>query len=567
MVALALFTAVAMGLLVYQDLRTTLLILEHNRLTAYANHLAIDLKDCVDSACVDVLAAANHAAVAGIARARMAGGVDSLEGLTEAEWRSRLMNYLTAKLVAKPHYLEFCLIGASDGEREIVCAHSKHADAGILHAGELQWKGDAIKALHSPACRIYISPIKLNREYGFNKTPPGSVLNVAKPVSDLDGRLLGIIVISIDLRSFLSTLRAAVLDGGDIYLVDEFGEHLAREIPPSLGQIWRGAESSVSEARDAAGNLLGIAVAPVQFLHGQRLALLASMPYHSLTVSRASARRSTLIAGLVMAAIAALLALILTYPLIRPIGRTTTMADAEKLRLLSARSDLLIEEERKKIATEIHDRLGGNLVAFKQDLENIRYSLALREDQTGKDDLLAGISEMIDGVVGTIDSVRRISEELRPVELDFLGLVSALRTEAQRFQARTGIRCEFECEREESALAEEPSLAIIRILQEALRNVYLHANTKNVRIKFTEDEQECAIEVRDEGRGIMKEEIDRANCVGLLGMRERAERVGGRFNINGIAGRGTTVTAVIPLKGHRAGQESARFVAASSSLR
>lgn len=644
MVLLVLLAALVMGLLVYRNLRATILPLENNRLAAHANRLAADLKDYADNARADVLAVANHVAVAGIARARTAARTGPPDGLAEAEWRARLTGDLTAELVANPNYVQFRLIGVADGGREIVRLHRPQAGGPVraVPAGELQRKGGReyfVQALRVPAGQTYVSPIDLNREHGSVETPPVPALRVATPVPLHEGRPFGIVIVNIDMSSFLSNLRAAGLDGGDVYLVNERGDYLVhpdsrREFGfdlgrpsrvqddfPGLAQALTRKEATVMEARDASGQLLSVAVAPAQFQNGPRLVLLTTVPYHTLTASLASVRRSSLIAGLVVVAGALVLALILARSLTRPLSKITVAVEtfrphldgerlavptgasgeigilarafermsaetqektdalkreiserrrveaekeryAKNLRQLSARADTLIEEERKRIAAEVHDRLGGNLVGFKHDLERIRRALAARGSEPGISEVLAGISEMIEGVVATINSARQISEELRPAELDFLGLVPALKAEAQRFYARTGIQCEVECEKGESALAEEPALAVIRILQEALRNVYLHADATKARIKFTESEKKCVLEVRDEGSGVTEEEINNPNSLGLLGMRERAERVGGWLNVTGSARRGTTVMAVIPLVKEAAGGGQSRAAAA-----
>lgn len=645
MVSLVLLTALVMGLLAYRNLNATILPLENNRLAAHASRLVAGLEAYAGNARADVFAVASHPAIAGIVRAQAAGGADPRSGLTESQWRSQLASNLMAELVANPDYLQFRLIGVADGGREIVRVHRRQAGDAIslVPDAELQRKGDRdyfIQALHFPAGQIYNSPVELNQEHGSIETPHLPVLRVATPVLTPGGQPFGIIIVNIDMRPFLSGLRAAGLDGGNVYLVNERGDYLVhpdsqREFGfdlgrptrvqdefPGLAQTSLLNEASVREVRDAAGQLLSVAVAPVQFPNGPRLVLLTTVPYHALTASLASVRRSSLLAGLVVAAGALALALILARSLTRPLSKITNAVEkfrphqgderlelptgasgeigilarafermsaemqektgalkqeiaerrrveaekeryAEKLRHLSARGNSLIEEERKRIATEVHDRLGGNLVGFKHDLETLRRKLSAREAEPGNSEILPGISEMIQGVVATIETAKQIAEELRPAELDFLGLAPALRAEAQRFYARTGIRCEVQCEREESALAEEPALAVFRILQEALRNVYLHAGTTTVHIQFRENERECMLEVRDAGRGVTEEEINTPHSLGLLGMRERAERVGGSLSVCGSDGRGTTVTAVIPVARDAANQGLASRSAAA----
>lgn len=631
MVSLVLLTALVMGLLIYRNLGATILPLENNRLATHAQQLVADLQAYAGQARADVLAVASHAAVAGAVRAREVGGRDPRDGSSEAQWQARLASNLMAELVANPDYLQFRLIGVADGGRELVRVHRPQAGGPIqlVPARELQRKGERDyfrQALHCPAGQIYISPLELNQEHGTLETPLVPVLRVATPVLTPAGAPFGIIIVNIDMRSFLGRLRAAGLEGGHIYLLNERGDYLVHPDPqrefgfelgrparvqddfPDLAPPELLREAALREVRDAAGQLLSVARAPVQLPNGPRLVLQATVPYHTLTASLASVRRASLLAGLVAVTGALVLALVLARSLTRPLRELTKAVEqfrgeeplvmpgrasgelgilirafaqmsgemrartaalkqeiaerrrvetekehyAAKLRHLSARINTLIEAERKRIATEVHDQLGGSLVGFKHDLELLRRALTRPAPALRNGAVLGGITEMIGGVVATINTAKQIAEDLRPAELDFLGLVAALRAEAQRFAARTGIQCEVICE-EEPALAEESALAVFRILQEALRNVYLHAAAARVHIKFTRNERECVLEVRDEGRGVAEAELNKPHALGLLGMRERAEQVGGQLCVRGVAGQGTTITAVIPVAHKAAG--------------
>jgi signal transduction histidine kinase len=147
----------------------------------------------------------------------------------------------------------------------------------------------------------------------------------------------------------------------------------------------------------------------------------------------------------------------------------------------------------------------------------------------------------------TIQTVRRISTELRPGILDDLGLAAALEWQAQEFQRRTGLRCLVTSEMMESSFAQDLNTAFFRIFQETLTNVIRHAHATRVDVALREDQGHLVMEVKDNGRGISIDEITNTKSIGLLGMRERATLLGGELTIIGQAGQGTAVTVRIPL--------------------
>ena len=147
----------------------------------------------------------------------------------------------------------------------------------------------------------------------------------------------------------------------------------------------------------------------------------------------------------------------------------------------------------------------------------------------------------------TIRLVRRIATELRPGVLDDLGLVAAIEWQAQEFQSRTGITCEFVSSQTDLALAPEVGIAVFRICQETLTNVARHAHATRVRIRLETTADQLVLTVTDSGRGITERELANRTSLGLLGMRERALLLGGQVTIAGRPGEGTTVTMQIPL--------------------
>lgn len=219
----------------------------------------------------------------------------------------------------------------------------------------------------------------------------------------------------------------------------------------------------------------------------------------------------------------------------------------EQLRDLAAHLESVREEERTRIAREIHDELGQALTGLKMDLSWMDRRISETEEETRKALLSEKLKSSIKLVDTTIQSVRKIATELRPGVLDDLGLTAAIEWQALEFQERTGIRCELELPEEDLLLDQDRSSAIFRIFQELLTNIARHADATCATISLIKRTSRITLEVRDNGRGIEEEEISHAKSFGILGMRERALLLGGEFHIAGAPGEGTKVILDIPL--------------------
>ena len=215
-----------------------------------------------------------------------------------------------------------------------------------------------------------------------------------------------------------------------------------------------------------------------------------------------------------------------------------------QLRELTARLQSVREEERARVAREIHDELGQALTAIKLDLASL--IRALRADQQDELDKAESILRLVDQ---TILSVRRIATELRPGILDDLGLVAAVEWAAEEFEARTGIKCRLDLPDGDIAIDPERTTAIFRILQETLTNITRHAEATQVYVRLGQDNGSIVLEVRDNGRGIGEAQLSTGRSLGILGMRERALLLGGELTIRGAPGKGTVVSVVIPETG------------------
>jgi PAS domain S-box-containing protein len=214
----------------------------------------------------------------------------------------------------------------------------------------------------------------------------------------------------------------------------------------------------------------------------------------------------------------------------------------EQLRALAARLQSAREEERTRVAREIHDELGQALTAIKLDVASLVHDLL--PDQT-REKKAASILELVDR---TIQFVRRLSTELRPGMLDDLGLVAALEWAAEEFEARTGTKCRLDQRQTDIVMDREQSTTIFRIFQETLTNVARHANAAQVDVRLRKHNGYIVLEVRDDGRGIAQERLT-AGGLGILGMRERAILLGGELTIEGVPGKGTQVRVRIPEAG------------------
>ena len=214
----------------------------------------------------------------------------------------------------------------------------------------------------------------------------------------------------------------------------------------------------------------------------------------------------------------------------------------EQLRALAAHVESVREEERVRIAREIHDELGQALTCMSMDL-------AFLEKQLPKGNAKAAerVAALTILVKETVNTVRRISSELRPSILDDLGLAAAIEWLGHDFEARTAIPCAISVPNLIDISADRGTI-VFRMCQEALTNVARHAGATHVSIDLIETPGGLVLEVRDNGRGISEEEVFRPGSLGLLGMRERAALLGGEAELKGKPGQGTVVTVRVPLQ-------------------
>ena len=206
----------------------------------------------------------------------------------------------------------------------------------------------------------------------------------------------------------------------------------------------------------------------------------------------------------------------------------------------------ILEKQRTSLAQELHDTLAQNLTVLVLELSLMQDSVT-SEPVLSRSTLHEKLKELAQIVNEMIRSLRKIIAELRPKLLDECGLVAALEWESEGFMKRTGLKCRLEAHPEELTLPPDVASGLFRMFREMLSNIEKHAQARQVDIEVKQDGSGVILRVTDDGKGIMPEQIRSSNAMGLIEIRERARSLGGELEIEGIAGKGTSVTVKVPL--------------------
>ena len=208
---------------------------------------------------------------------------------------------------------------------------------------------------------------------------------------------------------------------------------------------------------------------------------------------------------------------------------------------LSAHVERVKEQERARIAREIHDDLGGNLTAIKMALSQL--TRRLPEGET----VLREKADYVDALVDrTIEAAHRISRDLRPSTLD-LGIVAAIAWQAKEFEKQLGIPCVINAPEDDIALSPDRATGLFRIFQETLTNISKHAGASRVDVRLTLEDQAVALEVQDNGRGLEQGDRKKPKSFGIRGMVERAHALGGALTVSDAGQGGCRVAVRLPL--------------------
>ena len=220
-----------------------------------------------------------------------------------------------------------------------------------------------------------------------------------------------------------------------------------------------------------------------------------------------------------------------------------------KVRELSIRLIAVQDQERRRIARELHDCTGQTVAVLKMNLDRLAQLGKLSPEQT------VLVSESVALVETMSKQLRTISYLLHPPLLDEIGLVSALRGLVEGFSQRSGVETSLRIGENFSRLPSEVEISIYRIVQECLTNIHRHSGSPTARIRVEQLATEIEIEVQDNGKGMSEKSAD-GSGVGLLGMRERAKQLGGTLEIES-KGKGTTVVARLPFSNGAARKHAA----------
>jgi PAS domain S-box-containing protein len=209
----------------------------------------------------------------------------------------------------------------------------------------------------------------------------------------------------------------------------------------------------------------------------------------------------------------------------------------------------VLEEERKRISRELHDDLGQLLTILKFDLSWLRL-----EGAKGDSEVIAKTDEMMESLNEALASVKRISKEIRPPQLDALGLGGALQWDIDQMEKKIGIKGIVTIEPAEFEVKGQIGAVLYRIFREALTNVVRHAQAQNVFVRLSKKLDSIVFSIRDDGRGITKKELAGDTSLGLVGIRERIRMVGGTLTVDGKPGKGTMLSVEVPLSKENNGE-------------
>lgn len=213
----------------------------------------------------------------------------------------------------------------------------------------------------------------------------------------------------------------------------------------------------------------------------------------------------------------------------------------ESLRRLAAHAENIKESERKRIAREIHDDLGQNLLALRIDADMLASRTRDRHPR-----LHGRVRATLQQIDAIIKSVRQIINDLRPNVLD-LGLNAAVDWQISEFRRLTGIDCELVENQHELDISDHCATALFRILQESLSNISRHAHADQVRVDLHVEDGNISMRVCDNGIGLVRDGVGKPGSFGLVGIEERIHLLGGTFTISSNDGKGTCISVAVPI--------------------
>jgi len=413
--------------------------------------------------------------------------------------------------------------------------------------------------------QVYVSPFDLNVERGEIEQPWKPVIRLATPIFDSEGVKRGIFVLNYLGQDLLDRLRGAGV-GGESWLVNDEGYYLVGPTEEDSWAFMFGKEPTFAVQHPAAwssiqeqgsGELVnpeglyewqsfepGPLSLPVQSRVQLRLKLVTLVETGALYADSFRSLQLMLVGGSLLGLVLAAAFWRLAYTdAIGAAQQQAIRSSEERLRQLSTGLLEAQERERRSISRDLHDEFGQVATAIIIDLKE-----ALRvedgEERTSR------IQRSIDHVSDLLSNVHSLAERLRTNLLDDLGLEAALRSHCDEFERRSGIQVDLQLDLDGREVPKNVSSHAYRVVQEALQNVLRHSGSREAFVSIRTEPTQVCLEVRDRGSGFNAEE-GASRGLGVLGMRERVELLGGSFHLDSSAESGTLVQARIPLVGER----------------
>jgi PAS domain S-box-containing protein len=351
MILLVAVTVAAVGWLGYRNTTQAVIPRVLERVEAQSRLLASNLESYVAGVRGDLIGYRSAAAINGLIRAHIGGGIDALDGVSEQTWRDRIAARLAAEIEAKPSYGQFRIIGVDDDQRELVRVDRSgpNGAARIVPDSELERKSERSyfqETIRLAPGEVYVSPIDLATRQGGTTALHIPTLRVATPLFTPDGKPFGIIIANIDMRPALDRVRSTTSSGGEIYVVNARGDYLvhpdrAREFGSLRGHPtnWRNdfpffaglagtRDASTQLLTDGSGRPSGAAIAPALLAGTEWVAIIETIPPNVFGRVPAAIQNTSLLVGVLAVLAAASLAVLVARSLTRPIGRLTAAVEA-----------------------------------------------------------------------------------------------------------------------------------------------------------------------------------------------------------------------------------------------
>ena len=465
-----------------------------------------------------------------------------------------------------------CLDGSG---LEVVRVNYNFGQPAVVPVDELQDKQERYyfeETIQFDRDEVYISPFDLNMEHGSIEIPLKPVLRMATPIFDREGHKAGVLVLNYLGHELIRKVAASssatsglamlinregfwlrglepadewgFMFGNDRVFGNEFPEAWEQMASHSEGQfitengLFTFKEASLPPSRRRAGSGGGRPDAGTQ--RRSAMTVVSLIPEAMLYGhSNRLLGRLLLVYVVIISFLLGLILLLARASTVRRMAQYSLQQSEVRLRVLTSKLLSTQEDERRQISRELHDDLGQRITAICLDLERALQPgrEAARESCTAR---------ALEESQRILDRVKEYSLRFRPQILDDLGLRDAVQSHLSAFEDRTGIDTDALLNLQDEDIPHNISENVFRILQEALNNVSKYAATERVHMRLGASSGRIELTVRDEGAGFAEDGVSDTS-LGILGMRERAELLGGTFSISSREGAGTEVRAVIPI--------------------